>query len=36
LPESKFVEELRRLDGTPAEVLDNRELLQLMLPLLKG
>jgi medium-chain acyl-[acyl-carrier-protein] hydrolase len=36
LPESEFVEELRRLEGTPAEVLDNPELLQLMLPLLRA
>lgn len=36
LPESEFVEELRRLEGTPAEVLDHPELLQLMLPLLRA
>ena len=36
LPEPEFVEELRGLKGTPAEVLDNAELLQLMLPLLKA
>lgn len=36
LPEPEFVEELRRLRGTPAEVLDNQELLQLMLPLLRA
>jgi medium-chain acyl-[acyl-carrier-protein] hydrolase len=36
LPDPEFVEELRRLKGTPAEVLDNAELLQLMLPLLRA
>ena len=36
LPESEFVEELRRLGGTPAEVLENDELLRLMLPLLRA
>ncbi|HEV2862462.1 MAG TPA: alpha/beta fold hydrolase [Pyrinomonadaceae bacterium] len=36
LPEPEFVEELRRLNGTPAEVLDHPELLQLILPLLKA
>lgn len=36
LPEPQFVEELRRLGGTPAEVLENEELLHLMLPLLRA
>lgn len=36
LPEPEFVEELRRLKGTPPEVLGNAELLQIMLPLLKA
>lgn len=36
LPEPEFVEELRRLGGTPAEVLENDELLRLMLPLLRA
>jgi medium-chain acyl-[acyl-carrier-protein] hydrolase len=36
LPEPEFVEELRRLGGTPAEVLENEELLRLMLPLLRA
>ena len=31
-----FVEELRRLGGAPAKVLDSAELLQLMLPLLRA
>jgi medium-chain acyl-[acyl-carrier-protein] hydrolase len=36
LPEPEFVEELRRLSGTPPEVLDHAELLQLMLPMLRA
>jgi medium-chain acyl-[acyl-carrier-protein] hydrolase len=36
LPEPEFIEELRRLNGTPQEVLDNPELMQLMLPLLRA
>jgi medium-chain acyl-[acyl-carrier-protein] hydrolase len=36
LPEPQFVEELRRLGGTPAEVLENEELLRLLLPLLRA
>jgi medium-chain acyl-[acyl-carrier-protein] hydrolase len=36
LPDRQFVEELRRLGGTPAEVLENEELLRLMLPLLRA
>ncbi|HEX8146865.1 MAG TPA: alpha/beta fold hydrolase [Pyrinomonadaceae bacterium] len=36
LPEPEFVEELRRLKGTPAEVLEHEELLRLMLPLLRA
>lgn len=36
LPEAEFIEELRRLNGTPAEVLDNPELMQVMLPLLRA
>lgn len=35
LPEPEFIEELRRLKGTPAEVLDHPELMQLLLPLLR-
>src|SRR4051812_34558118 len=31
LPEPQFIEELRRLRGTPAEVLENEELLRLMM-----
>lgn len=36
LPDPEFVEELRRLNGTPSEVLEHAELLQLMLPILRA
>lgn len=36
LPEPEFMEELRRLNGTPAEVLENPELMHLMLPTLRA
>lgn len=36
LPEPEFLEELRRLKGTPEEVLQNPELLHLLLPLLRA
>lgn len=36
LPEPEFIERLRELKGTPPEVLDHPELMQLMLPLLRG
>ena len=36
LPTSKLLEELRRLNGTPIEVLENPELMHLMLPLLRA
>jgi medium-chain acyl-[acyl-carrier-protein] hydrolase len=36
LPDPEFVEELRRLKVTPAEVLEHEELLHLMLPLLRA
>ena len=35
-PSIRFIEELRRLNGTPAEVLEHRELMALMLPLLRA
>jgi medium-chain acyl-[acyl-carrier-protein] hydrolase len=35
-PEPEFIEELRSLEGTPPEVLEHRELMQLMLPLLRA
>lgn len=36
LPEEEFIEELRNLNGTPEEVLQNQELLSLLLPLLRS
>jgi medium-chain acyl-[acyl-carrier-protein] hydrolase len=36
LPHDEFISELRRLDGTPEEVLDHPELMELMLPLLRA
>jgi medium-chain acyl-[acyl-carrier-protein] hydrolase len=36
LPELSFLEELRRLQGTPEEVLANTELMQLLLPILRA
>ncbi|HMN29254.1 MAG TPA: alpha/beta fold hydrolase [Caldilineaceae bacterium] len=34
--DAQFIEELRRLNGTPTEVLENQELLRLFLPLLRA
>jgi medium-chain acyl-[acyl-carrier-protein] hydrolase len=36
LTESAFIERLRELNGTPPEVLDHPELMQLMIPLLRA
>jgi surfactin synthase thioesterase subunit len=36
LPEPEFVEELRTLNGTPEEVLQHPELMNLMIPLLRA
>ncbi|HEX5875859.1 MAG TPA: alpha/beta fold hydrolase, partial [Pyrinomonadaceae bacterium] len=36
LPEPEFIDELRRLQGTPPEVLDSKELMQLMLPIIRA
>lgn len=36
LPDAEFIAALRALDGTPAEVLDNPELMALLLPLLRA
>jgi surfactin synthase thioesterase subunit len=36
LAEPEFIEELRRLNGTPPEVLAHPELMQLMIPLLRA
>lgn len=36
LPEPGFIQELKRLNGTPQEVLDNDELMQLLMPTLRA
>jgi medium-chain acyl-[acyl-carrier-protein] hydrolase len=36
LPEDEFRDELRRLEGTPAAVLENDELMELLLPVLRA
>jgi medium-chain acyl-[acyl-carrier-protein] hydrolase len=36
LPEPAFIQALLRLNGTPEEVVNNRELLELMLPVLRA
>lgn len=36
LPEPEFIEELRRLEGTPSEVLDHPELLEVMIPIIRA
>jgi medium-chain acyl-[acyl-carrier-protein] hydrolase len=36
LPEAEFIEELRRLKGTPAEVLEHPELMQVVMPLVRA
>lgn len=36
LPELAFVEELRHLNGTPESVLQNAELMQLLVPILRA
>jgi medium-chain acyl-[acyl-carrier-protein] hydrolase len=36
LPEYRFVQEVRWLDGTPEEILENTELMQLVLPILRA
>lgn len=36
LPDARFLEELRRLNGTPEEILQNPELMQLMKPVLRA
>lgn len=36
LPEAEFKEQLRRLNGTPQEVLEHPELMELMTPLLRA
>ena len=36
LPKAAFIEEIRRLNGTPEAVLENTELMQLLLPMLRA
>lgn len=36
LPESAFLEELRRRNGTPQEILEHPEMMQLLLPILRA
>lgn len=36
LPEAEFITELERLNGTPASLLQNRELMDLLLPMLRA
>src|SRR5918999_1348036 len=36
LPESEFVETLLRLNGTPTDILENKELMCIMIPLLRA
>ena len=36
LPQPEFLAELRRLQGTPEEVLDNAELMKLMMPIIRA
>lgn len=36
LPEPEFVEELRRLNGTPPDVLEHPEVMRLMIPILRA
>lgn len=36
LPEDEFIEELIKLDGTPKEVLEQAELMEMMIPLLRA
>lgn len=36
LPQDEFIEELKKLNGTPKEVLENADLLEIVLPLLRA
>ena len=36
LPKDRFIEELKHIDGTPGEVLEHEELMELMMPLLRA
>ncbi|WP_444997358.1 thioesterase II family protein [Aliikangiella sp. IMCC44359] len=36
LPEEEFIEKVRNMKGTPEEVLNNKEIMQILLPLLRA
>lgn len=36
LPEHEFLEELKRLNGTPEQVLENKELMELLMPIVRA
>jgi medium-chain acyl-[acyl-carrier-protein] hydrolase len=36
LPQDQFLEELRRIDGTPTEVLEHAELMELLIPFVRA
>lgn len=36
LPDSEFIEKLRELGGTPQEILNSKEMMALLLPMLRG
>ncbi|MEL6438045.1 MAG: thioesterase II family protein [Cyanobacteria bacterium J06621_8] len=36
LPQAEFIEELRKLNGTPEKVLNNAELMELLIPILRA
>jgi medium-chain acyl-[acyl-carrier-protein] hydrolase len=36
LPEPEFIEELRRMEGTPEEALANKELMEVLIPMLRA
>ncbi|MBP0020475.1 MAG: thioesterase [Cyanobacteria bacterium SBLK] len=36
LPEEEFIQELKRLNGTPQEILENSDMMQLLVPILRG
>ncbi|MBE0457792.1 thioesterase [Pseudoalteromonas prydzensis] len=36
LPQDKFIQELRKLNGTPLEVLLNQELMELLIPMIRA
>lgn len=36
LPESEFIAAMRNMNGTPAEILEHRELMEMMLPIIRA